>query len=88
MSLVDEYKGWKEWWVRPLGKDGDAYLEGMPDIVLAPNIDWAFKSARLRAPSWDAWEVMGHPDPKDREVCNYFDKRHIQTLVKIEIEHD
>ncbi len=79
------YEGWQEYWVAALTEIDEAYKVCRPDIVLAYGIQHAFTKARLRWPSYDAWEVLGTPDPNDREVCIPVHENHreIQRIEQI-----
>ena len=58
-----------ERWMAPLYGKGGIYHqeEGMPEQILAPTLDEAFKQARMHWPTAAGWRCLGAVDPNDRE---------------------
>ena len=83
MSLADEYKGWKVYWMAALDKELSSI---QVDTVMAPTLDYAFKRARTLWPWADAWEFEGYQDPNDYECSLSTDKRIIEKIVREEIK--
>lgn len=70
-------EGWYEFMVQPVfGK-----AEGIPDLVLALDCEYALRKARVMWPWADQWLVLGVVDSSNRECIIPGSPTAVQTLV-------
>ena len=43
-------------------------MQGFPDVIYAPTLEYAFKLARIHWPSADGWTCLGRQDDHDPGV--------------------
>lgn len=61
---------YRSWWFAPIfGRPEGKWAEGCPDVIVAFDIEHAFRVARTHWPTAEGWICRGRVDPCNPETC-------------------